>query len=254
MKAALIQAPLIWEDAQANRNYFTDKIDSITESVDLIALPEMFTTGFTMNPLSIAETMNGTTVAWMKSIAGTKQSAICGSIVIKEKNGFFNRFLFVLPSGAVHYYDKKHLFSLAGEDKAYVPGKDKLIIDYKGFRICPMVCYDLRFPAFSRNLEDFDLLIYVANWPKPRISAWDTLLKARAIENMCYVVGVNRIGEDSNGLEYIGHSQVIDYLGESLIAPEENEGIFITKLDKAKMLETRKKFGFLNDRDHITVT
>jgi omega-amidase len=253
MKIALIQTVLYWEDAVANRNNFEAKINSITEDVDLIVLPEMFSTGFSMQPGSIAETMEGETVAWMKSIAAKGNFAICGSIIIKETHHFRNRFLFVLPSGEVQYYDKRHLFSLAGEDKVYKKGEKRLLIDYKGFKICPQVCYDLRFPVFSRNTEDFDLLIYVANWPKPRISAWDILLRARAVENMCFVVGVNRIGNDNNNHEYVGHSQMIDFIGNQKIAPTETEGVFIAEIDKKAMIETREKLPFLNDRDAFEI-
>jgi predicted amidohydrolase len=181
------------------------------------------------------------------------KSAITGSMIIKENNNYYNRLLFVFPSGVIQYYDKRHLFSLAGEDAIYTKGKHRLIVEYKGFRICPLICYDLRFPVYSRNTEDYDLLIYVANWPETRIVAWDTLLKARAIENMCYVIGVNRIGEDHNKHKYVGHSQVVDCLGNYLVEPMEIEGVFISILDKEEMHETRKKLSFLNDRDAFTV-
>ena len=249
MKIALLQAPLVWENPIANRKYFEAKIKALAENVDLIVLPEMFTSGFTMNPKAVAETMQGDTIVWLKNLAKAKNAAITGSLVMEENGHFFNRLVFVFPSGAIQKYDKKHLFTLAGEDKIYTAGTEKLIVDYMGFKICPLICYDLRFPVFARNTEDYDVLIYVANWPKIRINAWDSLLKARAIENMCYTIGVNRIGEDANQHEYIGHSQVIDFLGNYDIEPQEIEGIFITTLDKKKLLETRQKFGFLNDRD-----
>ena len=253
MKIALIQSNLIWENPDENRKGFEQKINSITKEIDLIVLPEMFTSGFTMNPKLIVETMNGETITLLKSLAKAKNCAITGSLIITENNNFYNRLIFIFPSGEIEYYDKKHLFSLAGEDKIYTSGKTKLIVEYKGFKICPLICYDLRFPVFSRNTENYDVLIYVANWPKPRISAWDILLKARAIENMCYTIGVNRIGLDENNHEYIGHSQAIDFLGNSILEPQENEGIFIIVLDKQKMLETRNKFGFLNDKDTFKI-
>ena len=249
MKIALFQAPLVWENPIANRKYFEAKIKALAENVDLIVLPEMFTSGFTMNPKAVAETMQGDTIIWLKNLAKAKNAAITGSLVMEENGHFFNRLVFVFPSGEIQKYDKKHLFTLAGEDKIYTAGTEKLIVDYMGFKICPLICYDLRFPVFARNTEDYDVLIYVANWPKIRINAWDSLLKARAIENMCYTIGVNRIGEDANQHEYIGHSQVIDFLGNYDIEPQEIEDIFITTLDKKKLLETRQKFGFLNDRD-----
>jgi len=249
MKIALIQSSLIWENPAANRNYFEEKINAIIEKVDLIVLPEMFTTGFTMNPASLAETMQGTTILWLQSLAKAKNSAVTGSLIIKENNNFYNRLVFVFPTGEIQFYDKRHLFTLAGEDKVYTSGKEKLIIDYLGWKICPLVCYDLRFPVFARNVEDYDLLIYVANWPKPRINAWDILLKARSVENMCYTIGVNRTGFDNNNFEHVGHSQVVDFLGNYILEPQEIEGVFIKEISKEKMHETRKKLGFLNDKD-----
>lgn len=249
MKIALIQSSLIWENPMANRNYFDEKINAITEQVDLIVLPEMFTSGFTMNASAVAETMQGETVFWLQSLAKAKKSAIIGSLVITENNNFYNRLLFVFPSGEIQFYDKRHLFTLAGEDKVYTKGNQKLIVDYLGWKICPLICYDLRFPVLARNVEDYDVLLYVANWPKPRINAWDILIQGRSVENICYTIGVNRIGFDYNNFEYIGHSQVVDFLGNYILEPQETEGVFITELDKNKLVETRNKLGFLNDRD-----
>ena len=227
MKIAIIQTHLFWEKPQENRIHFEEKINAVTENVDLIILPEMFTSGFTMNPAAVAETMKGKTVIWLQKLAKTKNCAIVGSLVISENSKYYNRLLFVFPDGKIESYDKKHLFTLAGEDKVYQQGNKKLIVDYKGFRICPLICYDLRFPVFSRNTENYDLLIYVANWPKIRINAWDILLKARAIENMSYAIGVNRIGFDENHHEYVGHSQAIDFLGNEIINAQENERILL---------------------------
>lgn len=252
MKVALIQSSLVWENPEVNRAYFEEKINTINK-VDLIVLPEMYTTGFTMQPAKVAEPMSGKTVLWMQALAKAKNTAITGSVVIEENSNFYNRMLFVFPSGEVQYYDKRHLFTLAGEDKVYSRGTQKLIVEYLGWKICPFVCYDLRFPVFSRNVENYDLLIYVASWPKTRIKAWDTLLAARAIENMSYTIGVNRIGEDTNGYEYRGHSQVLDCLGEYLIEPVEQEGVFVANLDKSYLLEVRKKLNFLNDRDSYEI-
>jgi predicted amidohydrolase len=221
----------------------------MTESVDLIVLPEMFSTGFTMNPKDVAETMSGDTVTWLQSIAKSKNVAIVGSLVVKENNQYYNRLLFVFPSGEIEKYDKRHLFTLAGEDKVYTAGKERLIVDYLGFKICPLICYDLRFPVFSRNTENYDLLLYVANWPKPRVNAWDILLKARAVENQCFVIGVNRVGLDNNNHEYVGHSQAVDFLGNYLLDPQKNESFFIVTIDKSEMITTRKKLDFLADRD-----
>jgi omega-amidase len=249
MKIALIQSSLAWENPEKNRNTFGKKINAITDKVDLIILPEMFTTGFTMEPNAVAETMHGETLTWLKYLAKGKNSAITGSLVITENGNFYNRLVFVFPSGEVRFYDKKHLFTLAGEDKVYTGGNKKLIVEYLGWKICPLVCYDLRFPVFARNTEDYDVLIYVANWPKIRINAWDALLKARAIENMSYTVGVNRIGEDNNGHQYNGHTQVLNFLGDYILEPIENKGVFIVELNKAELLLARKKFNFLKDQD-----
>jgi omega-amidase len=250
LKIAILQADLVWENAEQNRKNFLEKIHQINEQVDLIVLPEMFTTGFSMQPKKIGDTMHGETIEWMRNIASEKNAAIAGSVIIFENNNFYNRFLFVHPSGEINFYDKRHLFTLAGEDKVYVAGKEKLILDYKGWKICPLVCYDLRFPVWARNTEDYDLLIYVANWPKIRIAAWDTLLKARAIENMCYTIGVNRVGVDANNYEYNGHSEAFDSLGKQVAETQENtEETVVFTLDKNHIFEIRNKLGFLNDRD-----
>lgn len=252
MRVSLIQSSLVWEDVPANLSAFEQQIAALANT-DLIVLPEMFSTGFTMQPNRVAEPMNGPTVNWMKAMAARSGAALCGSVVIEEDGKYFNRCLFVCPTGEIVHYDKKHLFTLAGEDKAFTAGTHKLIIEYKGFRICPLICYDLRFPVFSRNMEDYDLLIYVANWPEPRVLAWDTLLKARAIENMSYVAGVNRVGMDGNGHRYVGHSQFFDMLGHPMGESSEEEAAITVELDKKALLEARQKFGFLNDRDSFKV-
>lgn len=254
MKIALVQTKLHWENPQLNRSHFEEIINKISDNVDLIVLPEMFSTGFTMHPFDVAESMSGATVQWMQSLAKSKQTAITGSVVIKDNNQFYNRLLFVFPTGEVKTYDKRHLFTLAGEDKIYTSGTKKVIVEYKGFKICLLICYDLRFPIFARNVEEYDVLIFVANWPKPRINAWDILLKARAVENQCFVVGVNRIGKDNNEHEYNGHSQVVDYLGNYIAIPQETEGVCIVTLNKIEMLETRKKLNFLADRDDFIIS
>lgn len=251
MKIALLNSTLVWENPTDNRTNFEQKINAITEEIDLIVLPEMFTSGFTMNPKKVAETMQGETISWLIKLAKAKNCAITGSLVISENENYYNRLLFVFPDGKIEFYDKRHLFTLAGEDKVYTSGKEKLIVTYKGFKICPLICYDLRFPVFARNVENYDLLLYVANWPKPRVNAWDILLKARAVENMSYVIGVNRIGNDNNNLDYVGHSQAIDFLGNYLVEPQEKEGVFIVEIDKEKQDETRSKLAFLNDKDEF---
>jgi predicted amidohydrolase len=249
MKVALIQLPLVWEDPKSNRVNIEQKINAIESGTDLIVLPEMFTTGFTMQPERVAETMNGETIQWMQSLAKAKKAAITGSLIIVEERKYYNRLVFVFPTGEIQQYDKRHLFTLAGEDGVFTAGTSKVLIEYKGWKICPLICYDLRFPVFSRNTENYDLLIYVANWPKTRINAWDTLLQARAIENMSYTIGVNRLGIDDNNLEYVGHSQLTDYLGNSVIEPQRGEGVFIAEIDKNSLHETRKKLNFLKDQD-----
>lgn len=253
MKIALIQSDLYWEDASANRKNFESKINQIDSNVNLVVLPEMFSTGFTMNASEVAETMQGETVLWMQSLAQQKQFAIVGSLIIAEEGKYYNRMLFVFPDGAIQQYDKRHLFSLAGEDKYYEAGSQKVIVEYLDWKICLQICYDLRFPVFARNTENYDLLLYVANWPKVRTNAWDALLKARAIENLSYVVAVNRVGLDANEYEHIGHSQVIDFLGNPVLDPQENVGVFIVEVDKKPMLETRKKLDFLSDRDQFEI-
>lgn len=249
MTVSLVQAPLAWENPILNQLYFQKVIREYTEKTDLFILPEMFTSGFTMAPGLVAENMEGETLRWLKALAKEKDAAITGSLVIFENKNFYNRMVFVHPNGGVVYYDKRHLFTLAGEDKKYTPGEEKKIVLYKGWKICLQVCYDLRFPVFSRNVEDYDLLLYVANWPQVRINAWDILLRARAVENLCYVIGVNRIGTDGKNIEYVGHTQAVDELGHYLLEPQTEEGIFTVTLDYQKMRDTRYQLDFLNDKD-----
>nr|BFF39236.1 nitrilase family protein [Tenacibaculum mesophilum] len=254
LRVALIQSDLIWENPIANRKQFEEKINNLTEDIDLIILPEMFTSGFTMNASAVAETMEGETVQWLQNLAQKKNVAITGSIVINENSTFYNRLLFVHPSREIDLYDKKHTFTLAGEHKVFSAGTERVIVEYKGWKICPLICYDLRFPIWARNTENYDLLLYVASWPKPRIEAWDSLLKARAIENMSYTIGVNRVGVDVNGYEYIGNTVCYDTLGNCLAKNNQGtEEILIVELDKDKQIETRKRFCFLDDRDAFVI-
>ena len=247
---SLLQADLSWENAQENINYFTEQIDQISNDVDLIVLPEMFTTGFSMNANKLEEEMNGKTVNWMQETAIKKQSAVVGSVIISENKKFYNRLFFVFPSGEFQYYDKKHTFTLAKENETYSSGSKKLIVEYKGWKICPLICYDLRFPVWARNVEDYDLLIYVASWPEKRINAWDALLKARAIENMSYTIGVNRIGKDGNNYDYVGHSILFDCLGNPLSKKQnERQETISVQIEKESQDEIRNKLGFLKDKD-----
>lgn len=252
LKVALVQSSLIWERPEQNRSNFAAKLDSIPEEVDLIILPEMFTTGFTMTPKTLDQIEGELTLEWMREISKAKNSALIGSLPFFENGTYTNRLFFVQPDGNYHQYDKRHTFTLAGEDKVYKAGEKRLILDYLGFHICPMICYDLRFPVWARNTEDYDVLIYVANWPKPRIDAWDTLLKARAIENMSYTIGVNRIGPDASGHEYSGHSAVYDVLGKQ-IAYSEREEIIYAVLFKENIKSSREKLKFLDDQDEFTL-
>lgn len=250
LKITLIQAPLVWENPEANRVYFSAEIKKLKSETDLIILPEMFTTGFTMNASALAETMKGKTVAWMKELAIKCNLAITGSLIITENGKFYNRLLFVTPEEEIFYYDKRHLFTLANEQEHYSPGTKKLILEYKGWKICPLICYDLRFPVWSRNLENYDVLIYVANWPEARIKAWDVLLQARAIENIAYCIGVNRVGVDGKGFNYVGHSAVYNALGENetpLNFQDKNSIQIILKKDHLKSI--REKLKFLDDKD-----
>ena len=252
MNVALIQSELIWEDPERNRAIFSKKIDSIPNDVDMIVLPEMFTSGFTMSPRNLDIAEGKKTLGWMLVIAQEKKAALIGSIVFHMDGKYTNRLFFVRPDGVYFSYDKRHTFTLAGEDKVYQAGSERLIVEYKGFRICPMICYDLRFPVWARNTEYFDVLIYVANWPSPRISAWDTLLKARAIENMVYSIGVNRIGEDEAGNHYSGHSAVYDCLGTEMTFSKTEEVLFAT-LSREHISTTRAKLKFLEDRDSFNL-
>ncbi|KJD31741.1 amidohydrolase [Tamlana nanhaiensis] len=254
LEIALIQSDLAWENPEQNRINFTNYIEQLPETVDVVLLPEMFTTGFTMNAARVAETMQGKTVAWMQHLAVKYDVAIIGSIIIEENNNFFNRLIFAKPNGDLECYNKRHTFTLAGEDKVYTAGNKKLIVDFKGWKICPLICYDLRFPVWARNTENYDVLLYVANWPKPRISAWDTLLKARAIENMSYCIGVNRVGSDALNNEYCGHSAVYDVLGNNIETFRPNEaGVKIVSLSKNHIDLYRNKLRFLNDMDVFSI-
>lgn len=250
LKVAIIQANLKWEDANANRSFFSKEIAALSDAVGLIVLPEMFTTGFSMNAENLAEKKQGQTLLWMQEQAKLKNAAITGSVIVTENGKFYNRLFFVFPDGTVQKYDKRHTFTLAKEDQTYTAGTKRLIVNYRGWKICPLICYDLRFPVWARNTEDYDLLIYVANWPKKRVAAWDALLKARAIENMSFCIGVNRVGEDGDGYVYNGHSAVYDCLGENLT--DQNDETEFSKeitLDKNHLEKTRDQLKFLQDRD-----
>ncbi len=250
---AIIQTHLLWENAIANRKNLGALVAQVSNEVQIVILPEMFTTGFSMDPVSLAEPMDGPTLQWMKKWAIQKDIAICGSIIITENNNYYNRFLFVKPDGTIEHYDKRHRFMMAGEGELYTAGEKSVLIEYEGWKLFPQVCYDLRFPVFARNTIDYDVVIYVANWPKPRVAAWDALLKARAIENMSYAIGVNRVGLDGNGLEYVGHSGVYNVLGDEVAFANAEEKIITAILSKDHITSTRQKLPFLKDRDLFTL-
>tara|TARA_R110002050_G_scaffold110892_1_gene223528 strand:+ start:14522 stop:15298 length:777 start_codon:yes stop_codon:yes gene_type:complete len=252
LQIALMQTAIVWENPILNRELLSKKIQTIASNIDVVILPEMFTTGFTMHPENLNSEEGQKTIDWMLKLASEKQMAITGSIPFYDKNTFTNRLFFIAPNGKIECYDKRHTFTLAGESAVYKAGNTKLIIEYKGFKICPLICYDLRFPVWARNVDDYDVLLYVANWPKPRINAWDTLLKARAIENMAYCIGVNRIGIDEMGHQYPGHSAVYDVLGEALVFSKIEEIMYAT-LDKKHVISTRKKLKFLEDKDDFNL-
>lgn len=252
LKVTAVQASLVWEDAQANRRSFAHTLASLKGATDLVVLPEMFTTGFSMNTRELAETMDGPTLGWMQQQAFDLDCAINGSLIIEEDGKYYNRSLFVLPDGSVDHYDKRHLFRMANEDTHFTEGKQRRTVEWKGWRILLQVCYDLRFPVFSRNRQDYDLALYVANWPAARSGAWSTLLKARAIENQCYVVGVNRVGVDGMEIEYCGASAIIDTRGEELLPiPLDQEVATTATLSHKDMQAFRDKFPIHKDADEF---
>jgi len=260
-----IQSNINWEDKPANLDMFEEKINSIEDRTEIVVLPEMFSTGFSMQPQLFAESMEGETVDWMRRIATEKKIILTGSVIIKEEDKFYNRLIWMLPNGDHGYYNKRHLFAYAGEDDHYSPGHKRLIASVKGWKINLQVCYDLRFPVWSRQSPvhtgkeerqgaEYDVLIYVANWPERRSHAWKTLLCARAIENQCYVVGVNRVGTDGNNIYHSGNSLVIDPLGEVLYHRADDEDVFTITLEKERLNEVRTKYPFLKDADHFNIS
>ncbi len=267
-----IQTNLNWEDKAANLKMLELKINSIKEKTEIVVLPEMFTTGFSMKPKLLAETMEGETVQWMKRVAADQKIILTGSVIIANGQtgtvgpAYYNRLIWMLPNGQYGVYDKRHLFAYAGEHDHYTAGTKRLIASVKGWKINLLVCYDLRFPVWARQSPprhemerglggevEYDLLIYVANWPEKRIHAWKTLLQARAIENQCYVVGVNRVGNDGNNIHYSGESMIVDPMGEVLYTKKEEEDIFTMALDKIHLQNVREKLPFLKDADDFQI-
>ncbi len=248
LNIALVQTSLHWHDPGANRGHFSEKITTI-KGADLIILPEMFTTGFTMDSATQAEPDGGITLRWMQDLANQQQAVIAGSVSTKTDTACVNRLYWVRPDGSFTHYDKRHLFAMAGEHHAYTPGQNRLIVDLHGWRICPLICYDLRFPAWSRNNDDYDLLIYAANWPDKRRQHWIKLLQARAIENQCWCIGVNRIGVDGNQYHYAGDSLVCDPLGDIAANAEGHDTNIKLRISGEQLQQVRKQLPFLHDAD-----
>jgi predicted amidohydrolase len=254
LKISLIQTDLIWENPKLNRDKFTMLLKQLTGTTDIAILPEMFTTGFSMKPEHLAEPANGKTLEWMQKNANDFGFAICGSVMVKENDLYYNRFYFVEPNGKFHTYNKRHLFRMMDEHNHYQMGTERVIVNYLGWRIMPQICYDLRFPVWSRNQNDYDLLIYVANFPEARQMAWNKLLPARAIENLCYVAGVNRIGTDGNGIPFSGDSQVIDPKGQIVLETENSkETVATISLSLKELYDFRAKFPAHLDADGFTL-
>ena len=271
LSITVIQTNLFWEDKKSNLDMLFEKINGIKEKTEVIILPEMFSTGFSMNTGLLAEKMNGETVQWMKKVSSEKKVILTGSIIIEDPSAndqghkkYFNRLIWMLPDGNYGYYDKRHLFAYGSEHLHFGAGNKRMVASVKGWKINLLICYDLRFPVWSRQSPDsaiegqelrleFDLLIYVANWPEKRNHAWKTLLQARAIENQCYVVGSNRVGNDGNGIYYSGDSMIIDPMGEILYQKENEEDIFTYLLKKEKLHEVREKYPFWKDADFFNI-
>ena len=253
MKITLVQSNLEWQQAEANREILAGMLAQSVAETDLIVLPEMFTSAFSVGSGAVPEAWPGESVDWMQAEAANFDAAVCGSIAVLEDGERFNRLVFVSPEGGLAYYDKRHLFRMLGEDKRYTAGTERAVLSWRGWRILPLICYDLRFPVWSRNTPDlaYDLLLYVANWPGARNYHWQTLLKARAIENLAYVAGVNRIGQDGNGIAYIGHSMLINPAGEVLLDAEESGGTFTISMDKSALEDYRKSFPAHLDADEF---
>lgn len=255
LNITIIQPDIIWEDKEANFKQYENYIGAIKDRREVVVLPEMFTTGFSMQPEHLAETMDGVSVVWMKNMAQKYRCILTGSLIIKEDGQFYNRLIWMQPDGKYGVYDKRHLFGYAKEDAHYSSGNKKLLVSVKGWKICPLICYDLRFPVWSRNANEniFDVLIYVANWPERRNHAWKTLLQARAIENQCYVAGINRVGTDGNNIYYSGDSSVQDPLGETIWQKSQEACVCTLTLDKPLLQKTRNELPFLKDADHFLI-
>ena len=254
IRISLIQTALCWEDPAMNYQMLEPLVLSQAGKADIIVLPEMFATGFTMNASNNAQDMNGAGVQWLRRMSGITSAVITGSLIISDNGKYYNRLIWMQPDGEMQHYDKRHLFSLAGEEKVFTRGNERKVFEWKGWRIFPLICYDLRFPVWSRRTKsfDFDLLLYVANWPERRSNAWKKLLPARAIENQCYVAAVNRIGHDGNQIFHTGDSAILDYTGEAIASASSGETVIINAaLEKSKLYEFRNQFAFGQDADEF---
>jgi predicted amidohydrolase len=251
LRVTLVQAELAWQDPAANRHRLAAHFRGLVGHTDLVVLPEMFSTGFSMAAAELAEDMDGPTVDWMREEAAALGCVIAGSLIVRDGGRCYNRLVWARPDGSLEHYDKRHLFRLAGEQEHYAAGSRRLVVALKGWRVCPMVCYDLRFPVWSRSRGDYDLLLYVANWPQRRALAWSTLLRARAIENQSYVVGVNRIGKDGNGTAYAGDSVALDFLGQPLSSEGGGDRVETAVLDLESLRAYRESFPVHLDADRF---
>ncbi len=253
LQLALIQTSLVWQDAAANREHFARLLEQ-ARGADLIVLPEMFSTGFSMDSAALAEPEDGPTSQWLRQQAQDLGAVVCGSLIIQAADGSYrNRLLWARPDGSLAHYDKRHLFRMAGEHKHYSAGEQQVVLELKGWRVRPLICYDLRFPVWSRDAGGTDLLLYTANWPAARRHHWNRLLPARAIENLCYVAAVNRVGEDGKGHAYSGDSQVLDFQGESLLAAQDVDGVFHVSLSAAELAAYRQRFPAHLDADSFSL-
>ncbi len=251
LRVTLVQTELAWQDPAANRHRLAAHFRGLVGHTDLVVLPEMFSTGFSMAAAELAEDMDGPTVDWMREEAAALGCVIAGSLIIRDGGRCYNRLIWARPDGSLEHYDKRHLFRLAGEQEHYAAGSRRLVVALKGWRVCPMICYDLRFPVWSRSRGDYDLLLYVANWPQRRALAWSTLLRARAIENQGYVVGVNRIGKDGNGTIYAGDSVAVDFLGQPLSSEGGGDRVETAVLDLESLRAYRDSFPVHLDADRF---
>lgn len=253
LRVSLVQSHLLWEDKAANFRQFEEKLLPLSGQTDLIILPEMFSTGFSMNASVLAEDMDGATIQWLKSRATETGAVVTGSFIARENGRYFNRLVWMSPDGHYHTYDKHHLFTLAGEQHFYSPGKEPLLVKLKAWKIMPLICYDLRFPVWSRNTKNYDLLIFIANFPEKRSHAWQSLLLARAIENQAFTIGLNRVGKDGNGIYYSGDSRLIDFEGKTLYGKADIEDTYTATLSFAAQKAFRAKLPFLDDRDAFLI-